>query len=51
MFSFTAAAIQCAFVDIAADLGVSVQRTSYLTSLFIAILGGAPLVWGPLSHA
>ena len=26
------------------------QRASYLTSLFIAILGGAPLFWRPLSH-
>ncbi|PHH89363.1 hypothetical protein CDD83_6209 [Cordyceps sp. RAO-2017] len=50
MFSFTAAAIQCAFVEIAADLQVSVQQTSYLTSLFIAITGSATLLWGPLSH-
>lgn len=50
MATFTAAAIQCAFVEIAADLNVSVQRASYLTSLFIAILGGAPLLWRPLSH-
>ena len=45
---FTAASIQSAFVDISADLGVSIQRTSYLVSLFIAILGGAPLFWRPL---
>ncbi|PHH61398.1 hypothetical protein CDD81_423 [Ophiocordyceps australis] len=50
MFGFTAASIQCAFVDIAADLHISVQRASYLVSLFIAILGGAPLFWRPLSH-
>jgi MFS family permease len=49
MGTFTAAAIQCAFVDIAADLDVEVQQASYLTSLVIAILGGAPLFWRPLS--
>lgn len=49
MSTFTAAAIQSAFIPIAADLGVSLQRASYLTSLFIAILGGAPLFWRPLS--
>ncbi|KAJ3546532.1 hypothetical protein NM208_g1953 [Fusarium decemcellulare] len=50
MATFTAAAIQSAFVEIAEDLEVSVQRASYLTSLVIAILGGAPLFWRPLSH-
>lgn len=49
MATFTAAAIQSAFVDIAEDLGVTVQRASYLTSLVIAVLGGAPLFWRPLS--
>ncbi|EKG18724.1 Major facilitator superfamily [Macrophomina phaseolina MS6] len=49
MATFTAAAIQSAFADIAADLEVSMQRASYLTSLVIAILGGAPLFWRPLS--
>lgn len=49
MSTFTAAAIQSAFVNIAEDLDVSVQRVSYLVSLFIAILGGAPLFWRPLS--
>ncbi|PYH93841.1 MFS general substrate transporter [Aspergillus ellipticus CBS 707.79] len=49
MGTFTAASIQCAFVLISEDLGVSIQRTSYLVSLFIAILGGAPIFWGPLS--
>jgi MFS family permease len=47
---FTAASIQSAFVDIAADLHVSMQRTSYLVSLFIAVLGGAPLFWRPLCN-
>lgn len=49
MATFTAASIQSAFPDIAADLHVSLQRSTYLTSLFIAILGGAPLFWLPLS--
>ncbi|CZR63521.1 probable synaptic vesicle transporter SVOP and related transporters (major facilitator superfamily) [Phialocephala subalpina] len=49
MATFTAAAIQSAFVEIAIDLHVSIQRASYLTSLVIAILGGAPLFWRPLS--
>lgn len=49
MGTFTAAAIMAAFVNIAEDLHVSVQRASYLTSLVIAILGGAPLFWRPLA--
>ncbi|OJD29041.1 mfs multidrug transporter [Diplodia corticola] len=49
MATFTAAAIQSAFADIAIDLNVSLQRASYLTSLVIAILGAAPLFWRPLS--
>ncbi|KAJ5085148.1 hypothetical protein N7532_009919 [Penicillium argentinense] len=50
MGTFTAAAIICAYEDISLDVGVSLQRVSYLTSLQIAILGGAPLFWKPLSH-
>lgn len=42
MSTFTAASIQSAFVNISEDLGVSLQRVSYLVSLQIAILGGAP---------
>lgn len=49
MATFTAAAIQSAFAEIAIDLNVSIQRASYLTSLVIAILGVAPLFWRPLS--
>jgi len=49
MATFTAASIQSAFEPIAMDLGVSIQRASYLTSLVIAVLGGAPLFWKPLS--
>ncbi|KAK1141067.1 hypothetical protein N8T08_009640 [Aspergillus melleus] len=50
MGTFTAAAIICAYEDISLDLDVTLQRVSYLTSLQIAILGGAPLFWKPLSH-
>jgi len=46
----TAASITPAYKDIAIDLGVSLQRASYLTSLQIAILGGGPFIWKPLSH-
>lgn len=49
MGAFTASAIIPAYESLAEDLGVSLQRTSYLTSLQIAILGGAPLFWRPLS--
>ncbi|KAL3440620.1 major facilitator superfamily domain-containing protein [Aspergillus insuetus] len=41
MATFTAAAIQCAFVEITKDLNVTVQRASYLTSLVIAIISCA----------
>ncbi|KAK7210362.1 hypothetical protein V2G26_017540 [Clonostachys chloroleuca] len=51
MATFTAASTQCAFVDIAQDLPTTVHQATYLTSLVIAILGGAPLLWRPLSHA
>lgn len=50
MGTFTAAAIIPAYSDIAADLGISITTTAYLTSLQIAILGGAPLFWKPLSN-
>ncbi|KAL6414493.1 mfs transporter [Ilyonectria robusta] len=50
MATFNAAAIQSAYIDIAEDLNVSVQRATYLTSLVIAIIGAAPLFWRPLSH-
>lgn len=51
MALFTAAAIQPAFVEIAEDLDVSIQGASYLVSIIIAVLGGGPLLWRPLSHA
>ncbi|RHZ46621.1 putative MFS multidrug transporter [Aspergillus thermomutatus] len=50
MGTFIAAGIIAAYEDIALDLGVSIQKVSYLTSLQIAILGGGPLFWKPLSH-
>ncbi|KAL2797102.1 major facilitator superfamily domain-containing protein [Aspergillus keveii] len=50
MGTFTAAAIIPAYEEIVKDVGVSIQRVSYLTSLQIAILGAAPLLWKPLSH-
>jgi len=50
MSTFTAASIIPAYKDIAEDLGISLQRATYLTSLQIAILGGAPLLWRPLSN-
>lgn len=48
--AFTATSIICAYQEIAEDLGVSLQSISYLTSIQIAILGGAPLLWKTLSH-
>ncbi|KAK5800153.1 hypothetical protein VI817_002365 [Penicillium citrinum] len=50
MGTFIAAGIVPAYADIAEDLGVGMQNASYLTSLQIAILGGAPLFWKPLSN-
>ena len=49
MSTFTAAAIIPTYPELASELGISLQRTSYLTSLQIAVLGGAPLLWRPLS--
>lgn len=50
MGTFTAASIIPAYSDIAADLGISMTTTAYLTSLQIAVIGGAPLFWKPLSN-
>ncbi|RHZ61509.1 putative MFS transporter [Aspergillus thermomutatus] len=50
MATLTAASITPAYEDIAIEFGKSVQSVSYLTSLQIAILGGAPLFWKPLSN-
>lgn len=48
--TMNAAAIIPAYENLAETLGVSLQRTSYLTSLQIAILGGGPLFWKPISN-
>ncbi|KAI0533885.1 major facilitator superfamily domain-containing protein [Xylaria digitata] len=48
--TFSAASIQSAFENIALDLNVSIQTASYLVSLTIAVLGVAPLFWGPLAN-
>ncbi|KAJ5584679.1 uncharacterized protein N7459_004479 [Penicillium hispanicum] len=50
MGTFTAAAIIPAYSKIAEELNIPLQNASYLTSLQIAILGGAPLFWKPLSN-
>ncbi|KAI9038372.1 putative MFS transporter [Aspergillus affinis] len=50
MGTFAAAGIIPAYATISEEYGVSIQRASYLTSLQIAILGGAPLFWKPLSN-
>lgn len=50
MTTFTAAAIIPVYENIGMDLGCSIQKASYLTSLQIAILGFAPLFWKPISN-
>lgn len=50
MSTFTAAAIIPAYQTMAIDLGRPLQDITYLTSLQIAILGVAPLIWKPISH-
>lgn len=50
MSTFIAAAIIPAFVEIAADLKVSLDKVAYLVTLQIAILAVAPLVWKPFSN-
>lgn len=50
MATFIAASIIPAYANIATELGVSLQEVSYLTSIQIAILGGAPLIWKPFSN-
>ncbi|EAQ91748.1 hypothetical protein CHGG_03683 [Chaetomium globosum CBS 148.51] len=50
MGTFTAAAVQSVFAEIADDLNVSIHQASYMLSLQIAVLGGAPLFWRPLSQ-
>lgn len=50
MTTFIAAAVIPAFEAISEDLGVTLHRASYLTSLQIAILGWAPLFWKPIAN-
>lgn len=50
MITFSAASIQSVFVNIGQDLGTSLQEASYLVSLFIVILGVAPLFWCPIAN-
>ncbi|KAM0117631.1 hypothetical protein ACP6JC_005787 [Aspergillus fumigatus] len=50
MGTFAASGIIPGYSIIAEDFGVSINKASYLTSLQIAILGGAPLFWKPLSQ-
>ncbi|KAF2141050.1 uncharacterized protein K452DRAFT_351714 [Aplosporella prunicola CBS 121167] len=50
MTTFIAAGIIPAYEDIAEDMGCSIQRASYLTSMQIAVLGYAPLFWKPISY-
>ncbi|KAF5016584.1 hypothetical protein F66182_11692, partial [Fusarium sp. NRRL 66182] len=50
MGTFTASAIIPAYLEIPKDLGVSLQKASYLTSIQIVVLGYAPLFWKPISN-
>jgi MFS family permease len=49
MGPFSSASIIPAFSLIATNLGITIDRTSYLVSLQIAIVGCAPLLWAPFS--
>ncbi|KKK18579.1 hypothetical protein ARAM_005730 [Aspergillus rambellii] len=50
MGTFAAAGIIPAYETIAQDFNVSLHQVTYLTSIQIAVLGGAPLFWKPLSN-
>jgi len=50
MSTFTAASVIPAYVSIAQEFQITVPQASYLTSIQIAVLGGAPLFWKPLSQ-
>ncbi|GAB1204214.1 hypothetical protein APSETT445_002863 [Aspergillus pseudonomiae] len=50
MGTFAAAGIIPAYATIAEEYNITIQKASYLTSLQIAILGGAPLFWKPMSN-
>ncbi|KAI9372150.1 major facilitator superfamily domain-containing protein [Aspergillus egyptiacus] len=50
MGTFAAAGIIPAYDIIAEEFGKTMHEITYLTSLQIAILGGAPLFWKPISN-
>lgn len=50
MTTFIAAGIIPAFEQLSIDLDVSLTKASYLVSIFILILGFAPLFWKPVSN-
>lgn len=50
MTTFIAASIIPVYENIGMDLGCSITKASYLTSLQIAVLGWAPLFWKPVSN-
>jgi MFS family permease len=50
MTTFIAAGIIPAYEAISEDLGCSLQKTSYLTSMQILVLGFGPLFWKPVSN-
>lgn len=49
MTTFIAAGVIPAFELFAIDLGVSLTRASYITSVQILVLGVAPIFWKPVS--
>lgn len=50
MTTFIAASIIPVYENISEDLGVSITKASYLTSLQIAVLGWSPLFWKPIAN-
>jgi MFS family permease len=50
MTTFIAAGVIPAFEQFSIDLGVSLTRASYLTSVQIMVLGASPLFWKPISN-
>jgi MFS family permease len=50
MTTFFASGIIPAYEAISVDLGSSLQKTSYLTSMQIVVLGFGPLFWKPVSN-
>lgn len=50
MATFTASAIIPAYSDMAEVFGTSLQDSTYLTAVQIAVLGVAPLAWRPIAN-